>query len=106
VRRGGSQEENAVWSSLQLGIEDERTLALFDQLVAWRRPNGGWNCDKRPAACSSPFQETAIPLRALRAFGLRYQHTGVLEAAARAAELLLSWRLFWRRGDGALIRLD
>jgi hypothetical protein len=106
VRRCASQEGNAIWTSLRLGLEDERTLALVDRLVALQWPDGGWNCDRRPKARSSSFQETAIPARALHAYGTRRGHAGALQAADRAAELLLSRRLLWRRHDDALIRPD
>jgi hypothetical protein len=106
VRRCASQEGNAIWYSLRLGLEDECTETLVDRLIAWQWPDGGWNCDKRPQARTASFQETAIPLRALWAFGRRYGHRGALDAAGRAAECLLSRRLLWRRRDGALIRPD
>ena len=106
VRRCASQEGNAIWAALRLGLEDERTADWVERLVAFQWPDGGWNCDKRPAARASSFQETAIPTRALHAFGTRFGHPGALAAADRAAELLLSRRLLWRRRDGALIRPD
>jgi len=106
VRRCASQEGNAIWTALCLGLEDERTAEFVDRLIALQWPDGGWNCDKRPEARSSSFQETAIPARALHAFGSRFGHAGALRAADRAAELLLSRRLLWRRRDGAPIRPD
>jgi len=106
VRRCTSQEGNAIWYSLRLGLEDERTETLAERLIAWQWPDGGWNCDKRSEARSASFQETAIPLRALWAFGRRYGHRGALDAADRAAECLLGRRLLWRRRDGAIITPD
>lgn len=106
IRRCASQEGNAIWAALRLGLEDDRTLALVDRLVAWQWPDGGWNCDKRLDARTSSFQETAIPARGLYAFGRRFGHAGALHAANRAAELLLARRLLWRRRDGALVRPD
>jgi hypothetical protein len=105
-RRCASQEGNAIWYSLRLGLEDERTQILVERLIDWQWPDGGWNCDRRPTARSSSFQETAIPLRALWTFGQRHGHARALEAAARAADLLLERRLLWRRRDGALVRPD
>jgi hypothetical protein len=106
VRRCASQEGNAIWAALRLGLEDDHTAALAERLVARQWPDGGWNCDKRREARGSSFQETAIPARALHAFGTRFGHPGALRAAERAAELLLSRRLLWRRRDGGLIRPD
>ena len=106
VRRCASQEGNAIWTALRLGLEDGRTAEWAERLIAFQWPDGGWNCDKRREARSSSFQETAIPARALHAFGRRVGHAGALEAADRAADLLLSRRLLWRRRDGDVIRPD
>jgi hypothetical protein len=106
IRRCASQEGNAIWTTLRLGLEDERTAEWAERLIAFQWPDGGWNCDKRREARASSFQETAIPARALQAFGIRFGHPGALRAADRAAELLLSRLLLWRRRDGAVIRPD
>src|SRR5512139_1204742 len=65
VRRCASQEGNAIWSSLRLGLADERTAELIERLIKWQWPDGGWNCDKHPEAVNSSFMESLIPLRAL-----------------------------------------
>ena len=91
---------------MRLGLADERTAEWVERLVALQWPDGGWNCDKRMEAATSSFQETAIPARALHAYGRRFGHAAAIHAADRAAELLLSRRLLWRRRDGALIRPD
>ena len=101
-----SMEGNAIWYSIRLGLDDERTAQLAERLVRWQWPDGGWNCDDRATAAVSSFQETAIPVRGLGTFGRRHGDAPALEAAARAAELLLSRRLLWRRRDGHLIEPD
>ena len=106
VRRCASQEGNAIWALLRLGLDDERTTMLVERLIGWQWPDGGWNCDKRRDARSSSFQETAIPLRALRLYGTQNSHTGAIRSAERAAALLLERRLLWRRSDGSLVRPD
>jgi hypothetical protein len=106
IRRCASQEGNAIWSAVRLGLETDRTIELADRLIRTQWPDGGWNCDRRPHARTSSFQETAIPARGLRAFGLRHGYEPALRAADRAAELMLSRRLLWRRRDGALIDPD
>jgi hypothetical protein len=103
TRRCASQEGNAVWSSLRLGFADRRTAALVARLLEWQWPDGGWNCDKRPAADSSSFMETLIPLRALALYARVSGEGKVRAAAERAAEVFLSRRLFKRRRDGALM---
>jgi len=108
-RRCASQEGNAVWYSILLGIEDERTRELVQRLVWWQWPDGGWNCDKRPDARTSSVIETLIPLRAL---GLAARHypdalgKQAAQAAGRAAVFFLNRRLFRRLRDGAVITKD
>jgi hypothetical protein len=103
-RRCASMEGNTIWSQLILGIVDEnRVPVLVERLIAFQWPDGGWNCDKRPAAQTSSVQETLLPLRGLahwaRATGDKQAHS----AARSAAEFLLSRRLLWRKQDGRLI---
>ncbi|MBI3973771.1 MAG: hypothetical protein HY332_21045 [Chloroflexi bacterium] len=64
-RRCASQEGNALWALLTLGLADERADALARNLLRWQWPDGGWNCDKRPEAASSSFHESLLPLRGL-----------------------------------------
>lgn len=104
-RRCASMEGNALWAQLRLGIVDEeRAPLLVDRLVAMQWPDGGWNCDKRPAARTSSVQESLIPLRALCCWARARGDARAGEAASRAAEFLLARRLLWRRRDGRLIR--
>ena len=101
VRRCASQEGNAIYALLTLGLADERCDALAMRLLVYQWPDGGWNCDKRPLASKSSFMESLIPLRAL---SLHARFTGNADsqaAAARAAEIFLSRRMFRRRRDGA-----
>jgi hypothetical protein len=41
TRRCASQEGNAVWSSLRLGLADKRTDELVSRLLEWQWPDGG-----------------------------------------------------------------
>ncbi len=102
-RRCAGQEGYAVWYSLKLGLEDGRTAELVDRLIRWQWPDGGWNCDKRPGARHSSLHETVIPLRALALWATVNKDRRAKEAADRAAEVLLSRRLLWRRRTGRLI---
>ncbi len=103
VRRCASQEGNALYASLSLGLVDDRTHELARRLIQWQWPDGGWNCDKRPEAVHSSFMESLIPLRALN----RYAHdTGDPSARVsveRAAEIFLKRGLFRRQSDGTTI---
>ncbi|SDP36041.1 hypothetical protein SAMN04515671_3878 [Nakamurella panacisegetis] len=104
VRHCASMDGNAIRYSVRLGLEGDRTRALVDRLIGWQWPDGGWNCDKRPQVRTSSFQESLIPARGLWAYGRAHQHQPSLDAAQRVAELVLSRRLLWRRGDGSPIK--
>ncbi len=95
-RLHASQDANAVWALLRLGLADRRIDRLVQRLIGAQWPDGGWNCDPREAAHVSSFEETLIPLRALALHG----GDAADEAASRAAEVLLERKLFRRRSDG------
>jgi hypothetical protein len=103
VRRCASQEGYAVWCSLRLGFADSRTDELVSRLLKWQWPDGGWNCDKNPAADTSSFMETLIPLRALALYAKVSGDPKASLAAEQAAEVFLTRRLFQRRSDGQVI---
>jgi hypothetical protein len=103
-RRCASQQGNALYSAIRLGLEDERCDRLAERLMHWQWPDGGWNCDRRPSADTSSFFETRLPMMGLAAFG-RARRSSKARAAARAAsEVFLSRRLFRRISDGRVIR--
>ena len=104
VRRCGSQEGNAIWYSMKLGLVTDDTRRLVDRLIQFQWPDGGWNCDVSPDARTSSIIETLIPLRALCHFGRTWRHRGALQAAERASEFLLRRRLLYRLRDGRLIQ--
>jgi hypothetical protein len=103
VRRCASQEGNAVFALLTLGLADTRTDELVERLLRWQWPDGGWNCDKRPEAANSSFMETLIPLRALALHARLGGGAESERAARRAAEVFLKRRLYKRVRDGAPI---
>ncbi|MCJ7622251.1 MAG: hypothetical protein MUO76_02020 [Anaerolineaceae bacterium] len=104
VRRCASQEGNAIWYSLKLGLVDERTELLVDRLVKFQWPDGGWNCDKRPEARTSSFIESLIPARALAIYGREYGDSAAQAVAERTAEFLLKRQLYRRLSDGCVIK--
>ncbi|MGQ9599332.1 MAG: hypothetical protein ACUVWZ_07930 [Anaerolineae bacterium] len=106
VRRCASQEGNALYALLTLGLTDERTEELAQRLQRWQWPDGGWNCDKNPDATHSSFMESLIPLRALALHARQTGSDRSKEAAARAAEIFLKRRLFRRQSDGSIISAD
>lgn len=103
-RRCASQQGNALYAVLKLGLDDGRCSKLVERLLHWQWPDGGWNCDKEPSASTSSFMETLAPLRGLALYARRTGDTRAAEAARRAAEVFLERRLFKRRSDGRVIR--
>ena len=106
ARRCASQEGNALWSTLALGIADARADELAGNLRRWQWPDGGWNCDRSAGAVNSSFMETLIPMRGLALHGRLTGDTASTEAALRASEVFLKRRLFRRQSDGSVIRED
>lgn len=100
TRLHASQDANAIWYLLGLGLADERVEQLVERLLVAQWPDGGWNCDPRPTARVSSFEETLIPLRALALHAANTGSTTSRVAAERAAEVFLTRRLFRRRSDG------
>lgn len=103
-RRCASQEGNALWATLVLGLADERSEELAERLLKWQWPDGGWNCDRRPEAVHSSFMETLIPLRALALHARLTASAESWRATVRAAEIFLKRRLFRRQADGSVMR--
>lgn len=104
ARRCASQEGNACYALLLLGLADARVDTLIERLIKWQWPDGGWNCDKRPEACNSSFHESLIPLRALALYARLSGSAPARQAAERAAEIFLKRQLFRRQSDGAVIK--
>jgi hypothetical protein len=105
-RRCASQQGNALFSVLTLGLEDSRAEHLVERLLHWQWPDGGWNCDRNPEALHSSFMESILPLRALSLFARTTGHFKARRAAKRAAEIFLGRKLFRRRSNDAVMRRE
>ena len=106
ARRCGSQQGGALLALSRLGLADDGVDRLADRLVHWQWPDGGWNCDRDPGATSSSVYETLLPMRGLAAHAKRRGGPTVADAARRAAEVLLTRRLLFRRTTGGLVRAE
>ncbi|MFZ2097210.1 MAG: hypothetical protein WAV05_11300 [Anaerolineales bacterium] len=102
TRRYAYQEGNCIYYSLALGIADERTEELAARLIQWQWEDGGWNCDKRPEAAISSFNETLIPLRGLACYAKSSGDTQAKKSADRTAKMFLKRSLFKRITDGSI----
>jgi hypothetical protein len=103
-RAHASQQGYALWYLLTLGLADERCDRLAELLLKLQWPDGGWNCDRHPAASTSSFMETLTPMRGLWLYGTRRDSAAARQAARSAAEVFLARRLAFRAKGGALIR--
>ena len=104
VRRCASQEGNALYSMLALGLAQENWAEeLAARLMRWQWPDGGWNCDKHPEAIHSSFHESLIPLRALSLYAKQTGDAQVTHAVSRAGEVFLRHHLYRRTTDGTVI---
>lgn len=103
VRRCASQEGNCIFYSLALGLADDRTEELVARLLKWQWEDGGWNCDKRPEAAISSFNETLIPLRGLAWYTNITGDPKAKQAEKRTAEVFLQRHLLKRISDGRII---
>ena len=103
ARRCASQEGNALFALLTLGLADERTEELAKGLLQWQWPDGGWNCDKNPEATHSSFMESLLPLRGLALHARRTGNERSRQASDRAADVFLKRQLFKRQSDGRVI---
>jgi hypothetical protein len=102
-RRCGSQQGNALYSILTLGIDDGRADALVERLLHWQWPDGGWNCDRKPKADTSSFMETLLPMQGLALYTRERRDARAAKAVDRAADVFLRRRLAWRASDGRVI---
>ena len=105
-RRCASQQGNALRSVVALGIADQGADVLAERLLHWQWPDGGWNCDRDPAAQTSSFHETWLALRGLAAYARGRRRPALRTAIDRAAEVFLERKLFKRRRDGRVMTPD
>jgi hypothetical protein len=105
-RRCAAQQGNALYMLCKLGLANERCKNLVERLLHWQWPDGGWNCDKNPAADTSSFMETLLPLRGLAIYAKQTGDRVAMKAARRAAEIFLTRKLFKRRSDGKIIHKE
>jgi len=94
VRRCASQEGNALYYLLKLGLADAKTNELAERLMKWQWPDGGWNCDRNPKATNSSFMESLIPLRGLALYGRLTGSINAKRSAQNAAEIFLKREIY------------
>lgn len=94
-RGHASQEGNAVFVATRLGMAgDPRVHRLVAALLLWQWPDGGWNCDRRPAVSHSSFYESLAPLLGLAEYAATTGDSEAAGGARRAAEFFLAHKVF------------
>jgi hypothetical protein len=106
ARRCASQQGNALWSTLALGIADDRADELARLLIRWQWPDGGWNCDRKTAAVNLSVHESLIPMRGLALHGHLRGASVSTDAALRASDIFLKRKLFRRQSDDEVMSED
>ena len=103
-RRHAAHEGLIIGVCARLGLAAEPTSELMArQLVEWQWPDGGWNCDPRPAARHSSFHESIWPAWGLSEYVRATGDGDSRRAALRTAELVLSRRVFRSRRTGDVV---
>jgi hypothetical protein len=103
-RRCASQQGGALLAAVRLGLVPDDADRLVERLLHWQWPDGGWNCDRRPEAESSSVGETLLAMRGLAAYARDRNDQTARVAAEQAAEVFLTRRLLFHRGNGTPIR--
>jgi len=106
VRMHPSQEGNAIYSQIKLGIVDARIDQLVQRLYAWQWPDGGWNCDMKVHVQISSFTESLIPLRALVHYHQLSGDGKAAQVAEQVAEIFLKRRLYKRLSNNNVMNSD
>ncbi|TES92419.1 MAG: hypothetical protein E3J88_01085 [Anaerolineales bacterium] len=103
VRMHPSQEGNAVYSLIKLGLVDNRIEKLVQRMLDWQWPDGGWNCDMNPEVKISSFMESLLPMRALVYYENMSGDPKAKEAYQRTAEIFLKRSMYKRQRDGEIM---
>lgn len=98
-----SMEGNALYSILYLDLDDGRCSQLADRLIKYQWDDGGWNCDKKPKAINSSYNESLFPFRSLNLYSRINDKPEVKNAIDRAAEVFLKRDLYKNMHSGAVI---
>lgn len=105
-RRCASQQGNALFYLIKLGLVDDKIHNLAERLMLWQWPDGGWNCDKNPTADTSSFMETALPMRGLFEYSRFFNKKEARESAMMASEVFLERKLYKRKSTGEIINKE
>lgn len=100
----GSFHGNAIYSSIVLGMCDERTDELCANLLRYQWPGGGWNCNKKPNTKGPTIVHTAYGMRGLDCYRSRKDSAELRQTVDSAAEVILERRVYLSRSTGNPLR--
>lgn len=79
----------------RLGLAgDPRVKKLAYSLLEWQWPDGGWNCDRKPGAHHSSFNESLSTMWGLTEYSKSTGDANTWKAVNDAAEFSLKHRIF------------
>ena len=97
---------NAIHYLCKLGFADGRIQDLVDMLLRMQWDDGGWNCDRKPAAHSSSFNSTAIAVRGLVTYKRTCNSASVDAHIARGIAFLVDRQLCKRKSTNEIAHQD
>lgn len=100
----GSFHGNAIYASIVLGISNEETAKLCDNLLRYQWPGGGWNCSKIPKAKGPTIVHTAYGMRGLVTYESVKDSPEIRQAIDDCAEILLTRQVYLKRTNGKPLR--
>lgn len=100
----GSFHANAVYASIVLGLANDETDELAQNLLRYQWPGGGWNCNRLPRTKGPDIVHTAYGLRGLISWRAREGSRELDQAIQDAAEVLLERRVYLKRSTGEPLR--
>jgi|TARA_Y100000310_G_scaffold197650_1_gene197714 hypothetical protein len=100
----GSFHGNALYASIVLGMVNQETDELCDNLIGYQWPGGGWNCSKVPKAIGPTIVHTAYGMRGLVAYQAQRDTPALRTAIELCAEILLDRHVYLKRTDSRPLR--
>lgn len=83
--RHASQEGNAVYACVRLGVDDDRVERLVETLLESQWPDGGWNCSPNASGRRSSLHESVTPAIGLAVYDAERDDEVALAATAGQA---------------------
>jgi hypothetical protein len=100
----GSFHGNAIYASVVLGLVNDETEALCENLLRYQWPGGGWNCNKKPNTKGPTIVHTAFGMRGLVSYQSVKRSEAIAGAIYDSAQMLLARQVYLKRSNGEPLR--